>query len=91
MDVLNRYVDDVMTGKLITGDLVKLAVKRFVKDLKKQETTKFPYYFDEKDAEAYLRLFQMCRHWKGDKAGQRIVLEPHQVFLLRKCVWMEAR
>ena len=80
MSLLNKYCEDVQSGKLITGQLVRLAVERFERDLKRQNTTAFPYYFDEARAVKYLKFFELCRHWKGDKAGQRIQLEPHQQF-----------
>lgn len=80
MDVLKKYCEDVLTKKITTGELIKLAVKRYMRDLTKQNTNNFPYYFDEKIAMKYIRFFQICRHWKGEKAGQRIELEPHQIF-----------
>lgn len=76
----NRYVSDVLSGKIITGELIKYAVSRHESDLRKQETTDFPYLFDEKEAQRFIKFAQLCRHWKGEKARQRIELEPWQQF-----------
>lgn len=72
-----QYIDDVLTGKVITGNLVKLAVKRHCTDIKRKN---FKYRFDEEKASKIIKFAEICRHWKGDKSGQRIELQPHQVF-----------
>ena len=72
----NQYIQDVLTGKIITGEFIKLACQRHVEDLAKD----WQYYFDEEAAEKVISLAEICRHWKGTKAGERIILEPHQRF-----------
>jgi len=77
MNRLHDYISGVLSGEIVTGKLARLAVERHVADL---ERKRFPYHFDEKEAERAVKFAELCRHWKGDKAGQRITLESHQVF-----------
>jgi phage terminase large subunit-like protein len=78
MNQVSQYIEDVLEGTHLTGELIKLAVKRHVEDLKKD----WDYYFDEEHAKKAIGLAEICRHWKGEKAGQRITLEPWQRFYL---------
>jgi phage terminase large subunit-like protein len=75
-----QYINDVLSGKLITGELIKLAVRRHTEDLAKQNTTEFPYYFDEGEGQRWIRFAHKCKHWKGEVAKETIELEPHQQF-----------
>lgn len=50
-DRVTRYARDVVAGKVIAGELHKLACKRHLDDLKKQNTKEFPYYFNPAKAE----------------------------------------
>ncbi len=71
-----QYIDDVESGKLLTGELVKLAVKRFVTDVKKKD-----FHFDFDRGEHVVNFIEkFCRHWKGEWAGKPFLLEPHQHF-----------
>lgn len=45
-DRVTRYARDVVAGKVIAGELHKLACKRHLDDLKKQNTKNFPYYYN---------------------------------------------
>ena len=74
------YLDGILSGEITTGKLMKLACGRHLLDLKKQETDDFPYYFDEKEGERWLRFALKCNHWKGEFAGKQIELMPHQQF-----------
>jgi phage terminase large subunit-like protein len=74
----HKYIKDVQTRNVLTGELLKLTIERHLTDL---ETSGFEYYFDEKQAERFIKFFEVLRHWKGDKAKQRIILEPYQVFI----------
>lgn len=76
----NQYIREVLSGDIITGDFIKLAVKRHVADLKRQSTENFPYYFDEKHGQRFITFAQTCKHWKGTYAKEYIKLEPWQQF-----------
>jgi len=72
-----KYIEDVISGKQVTGEYIKLAVQRYVNDIDKKE-----FWFDEKEAARAVRFIEIIRQWKGEWAGSRIVLEPHQVFYI---------
>lgn len=78
----NQYIKAVQSGKIQTGELVKLAIKRHLKDLDRQGDADFPYYFDEKQGQRFINFAHKCKHWKGDKAKQYIELEPWQQFYI---------
>lgn len=50
-DRVTRYAREVVAGKVVAGELHKLACKRHLDDLKKQNTKEFPYYFNPAKAE----------------------------------------
>ena len=77
MKPLQKYIDEVLSGDYPAGKLIIQAVQRHVNDLQRND---WPYYFDIDEARRHIDFAQICRHWKGEKAGQRIVLEPHQIF-----------
>ena len=76
----NQYINDVLSGKIVTGEYVKLAVKRHLNDLERQNTNEFPYYFDEKQGQRFIKFAHLCKHWKGEWAGKFIDLSPNQQF-----------
>lgn len=78
--MFQNYIDGVLSGNIITGELISLAVQRHIGDLLRVGQDDFPYIFDIARAEEHLRFAEICRHWKGEKAKQRVILEPHQVF-----------
>ena len=80
MERFNQYIEGVKSGEIITGRLVKLAIDRHLSDISKIENDDFPYYFDTIEAQKVIKFAEICRHWKGSKAKQRLILEPHQVF-----------
>jgi phage terminase large subunit-like protein len=54
---------------------------RHLNDLKRIKNDKnFPYIFSKNRAVRIVMFAEMIRHWKGTHAGQRIYLQPHQVF-----------
>jgi phage terminase large subunit-like protein len=73
-----QYAQDVASGKIVTCRWVKLAVARWEKDLLRQNTPEFPYYFDEKCANRYISFAQELEHTQGFSG--KIVLEPWQQF-----------
>lgn len=76
----NAYINGVLSGEIVTGGLLKLAVQRHMNDMKRQRTEEFSYWFDEITAQRWIKFAQLCRHWKGAKARERIILEPWQQF-----------
>lgn len=50
IDFVTQYAMDVAAGKIFCGDLHRLACERHLRDLRRQKTTAFPYYFDADEA-----------------------------------------
>ena len=82
IELLDQYVDDVSSGRIVVCKFVKQAINRHVSDLQKSAETDWPYYFNPAAAQHALDYFKNLRHWKGKWAGQIIVLEPWQVFFV---------
>ena len=80
--LVTDYIDGVMSGEIVTGRLVKLAVRRHLDDL--DHAGKRGYYFDERKAELFCDLFPaVLKHSKGAKfAGMPFELSPYQAFIV---------
>jgi len=80
---IQQYIDDVLSGSIVTSDLVRLAVQRHVTDMARQSTEGFPYYFDAKAGRNACEFFPMLlRHSIGDFAGLPFDLQPWQMFFV---------
>lgn len=78
---VEQYCRDVMTGKLVTGRLVRLAVMRYLDD--KKNAGSRGYYFSEAAANDVLNFYPMCCHTQGSRwSNQPIQLEPWQKFII---------
>lgn len=75
LDKLIAYSYDVIEGRQIACLKHKWACMRFLRDLERENTEKFPYVFDEKRALNFLNWMKLFKHRKGVLAGKRI--EPH--------------
>jgi phage terminase large subunit-like protein len=78
--IVKRYMDDVLSGKILACTYVKLAVKRHLNDLETAEARGF--YFDTDAAQEVIDFFSMIRHSKGKWAGKHFILEPWQQFII---------
>ena len=52
-----EYAQQVENGEIVVGKYVRLAVERFRRDLERQNTEDFPYYFDETKAAVVCQWF----------------------------------
>ncbi len=83
MNLAEQYIQDVLGNKVVVGEYIRLAVKRHINDLDRQDNEDFPYYFDEIEAGKPLRFFaKMLKHAKGRWAGEGFDLLGWQAFLL---------
>lgn len=73
-----KYVDDVLTGRVLACRWVRLACERHRRDLKHGYERGLK--FDEMAARVAIAFFGVLRHWKGEWAGRPISLEPAQQF-----------
>lgn len=75
------YCDGVLSGEIITGRYVRLAVQRHLSDL--QHAHERGLYFDAEIADRALRRVEaLCTHTKAEWAGQPFLLSPNQQFIL---------
>ena len=77
------YAERVTNGDVVVGRYIRLAVERHLRDLERQSTEEFPYYFDADRAELACKFFPaVLRHSIGEHAGQPFHLEPWQEFFI---------
>jgi len=79
--VIDQYAHDVAAGRLPAGKYHQLACARHLRDRAREGTPDFPYRFDVAKADRFLKFAQLLKHYKGQWAGQCIVLEPWQQFM----------
>ena len=79
--IARDYRASVVTGKVKACKWVKLACKRQDDDLKRF-AKHGSYVWNEAEARRVCQFVELLTHTKGELAGQRIHLEPWQVFIL---------
>ena len=92
MDVGTFYARGVVKGDFPAGELVRLAAKRHLDDLKSAKKRGFPYRYDEGKAADVVEFCGFLHHYKGAFSGQ--VFEPleWQVFILGSLFgWVEKK
>lgn len=75
-----RYVADVIGGRVEVGELVRLACERHRRDLDCGRERGI--WFDNRAAMVAVAFFGLLKHSKGEWAGQPIILENWQQFLV---------
>jgi phage terminase large subunit-like protein len=81
-DAASRYALEVVHGVRLAGKRVKQACERHLWDLRRSEIGESIYRWRPEIAQKNIRLFRLFRHHKGEWAGQPIVLEPFQCFIV---------
>jgi phage terminase large subunit-like protein len=82
MNPVDDYARAVVAGSVPAGKYHRLACARHLRDRAREGSPTFPYVFDLARAERFWRFSEKLRHYKGEWAGQLIVLQPHQKFRL---------
>jgi phage terminase large subunit-like protein len=78
---IDKYVKDVLGGRIVACQATIAAVNRYVSDLDRQNSDDFPYYFSLDVATACCDFFpSLLRHSIGKNAGKPFELEPWQMF-----------
>ncbi len=80
-EIARKYAEGVASGAIPACKWVKLACKRQERDLKAYESGGL-YQWNPEQANRVCKFIELLTHTKGELAGQRIVLEPWQVFIL---------
>ena len=71
-----------MAGSVPAGKWHRAACARHLADMRASRTAVFPYRWEPIRAHKFFRFTRLCRHYKGEWAGQRIILAPWQQFAL---------
>lgn len=81
--IAREYAESVLSGEMLACKYVKLACKRHLDDLKRQNQTKFPYRYDEDTAARVCMFVEALPHTKGRWASKKelLTLQPWQVFI----------
>lgn len=81
--IAEQYAHDVVSGRILACEKVKLACKRHLEDLKRAEAG-WIYRFDRAKAARICRFAELLPHTKGKWAAnaERIALQPFQAFVL---------
>lgn len=77
---VEHYVQDVLSGKRIAGKSEKAAVQRYLND--KRTALDKGFFIDTKAGERAVNFIQKLKHTKGKWAGQPLLLEPWQKFIV---------
>jgi len=78
---VGSYCDATLSGEIIAGRYVELAVRRYLVDL--EHAHERGLYFDADIAEKSLQFVEtVCTHQKAEWAGQPFKLSPNQQFIL---------
>lgn len=80
LEELQQYASDCIAQRIPSGKKHVWACQRFLRDLERMGEERFPYLWDEGEAEKIVQWFSLLRHSKGVLAGQPIVLQPCQKF-----------
>jgi phage terminase large subunit-like protein len=72
----DKYIAGVISGEIVTGELVRLACQRHVRDLTDAHLRGLR--FDRVRAQRVIDFFKFLRHSKGEWANQEFTLEPWQ-------------
>ncbi|MFW6029442.1 MAG: terminase large subunit [Halanaerobiales bacterium] len=82
MSPYKKYSKDILSGKIPASKYLIKLHKRLEEDYKRINDPKYPYYFDETVIDKIKLIVNEMTHVKGELAGQKIVLEPWQEWLL---------
>lgn len=77
---VERYCSDVMSGKTITGKQQRLAVERYLADVR--DGAERGLLFCEGDADYAINTFSIWKHSIGQFAGKPFELQPWQKFIV---------
>ena len=72
-----EYANDVLSGKIVAGELIILACKRFQTDLKDER-----FEFNEDKVNHCLKFLNILKHFTDEHAGKPFILEKWQVFII---------
>lgn len=81
-DCVSQYAYDVLEGKIVTGELVKRACERHLRDMGRVQQEDFPYRFDESEVMIVIEFSRLLKHTSGPLSGEFFNPDPFQIFIL---------
>ena len=72
-----QYAYDVVSGKILACQWVKLACQRFIDDINSPD-----YYFDENKHRTLTTFTEVLKHYSSGAAGNPFILEPWEDFIV---------
>lgn len=78
-DRVTAYARRVVSGKVVCGELHRLACRRHLQDIERQRSDAFPYYWDAREAERVLGYAETLTIAEGARP-RPVKLIPSQVF-----------
>lgn len=85
IDYCNKCLNDVQVSEFedyISCEKHKKACRRLLRDFERENTSEFPYYWNEREAQKIVNWFALLNHSKGELAGKPIILTTWQKFVL---------
>lgn len=80
-DRTTQYAADVLAGKIVAGELVKLSCKRHMEDIEKAKAAPYKYYFDVEQAERIIDFAETLTIAEGEEE-QDVECYEFQCFIL---------
>lgn len=80
-DRTTQYAADVLAGKIVAGELVKLSCKRHMEDIEKAKAAPYKYYFDVEQAERIIDFAETLVIAEGEEE-QSVECYAFQCFIL---------
>lgn len=68
-----QYAEDIVAGNIIAGDTIRLACKRFLSDLKRNDMV-----FKESVVDRAINFISTLKHFAGKSSGSNFILEDWQ-------------
>ena len=65
-----RYADEVSKGKIVVGENIKLAIRRFQTDLERDDLE-----FREDVVDSAIDFISTLKHFTGKSSGKNFILE----------------
>lgn len=78
-DRVTQHAQDAVSGKVPAGELHKLACQRHLDELKRQNTEKFPFYYDTAAAAEIIEFAETLTLGEGEE-NKQLRLIPEQAF-----------
>lgn len=80
-DRATQYALDVLAGKIVVGELVKLACQRHIDDIKRSEAAPYRFYYNEQKAERIIDFAETLTIAEGEEESP-VECYPFQCFIL---------